>query len=350
MSILLKNVQVISPTTKSPLPIAKLISRALLSKLPATRAFIGTSAIACIVGLMMVGIASATPSNQLIFEDFESINSDDFSVGSDGVEAHFTDGFSAQAGISELYNSGTHAWMVNPGETGQIEFATNTAVVEFFARTRSTANGTSVLTAFDEQDNQVGDSIILNPGDRFEIFSFTGSIRRIEFTNNADSSCSDCMNSIDDFGFTPEEIFSPEAPLTLPISANQTAFSKGDTLTFDIGTSNPGLDFATGVDVYMVILFPDGDTLVSFIDLEAKLTFGKLSNLSKVIPMITSLNLTNPFSVSLSGFFSYKWTGEEPAGNYRAFLVMVKPGAFADGTIDNDDIVQSNSTGFSFNP
>lgn len=320
----------------------------ILNNLPTTRALLSTTAIACILGGIMSGIALATPNKQFIFEDFELIDSNDFSVGTENVTAHFSGGFSARVGLSELYNSGTHAWMVNPGETGQIEFETNVAVVEFFARTRSTADGTSILTALDDQGAQVGESVTLNPGDPFQLVSFTGSIRHIEFVNNADTSCSDCMNSIDDFGFTPEDLFSPEVALTLPLSVNQTNFTKGDTLRFDIGTSNPGQPNV--VDVYMVAVFPDGDSLVNFTDMDATLKFGKLSNLADLVPMVASLNLANNFSISLSGFFSYEWNGEEPAGAYTTYLVMVTAGALADGSIDEGDIIQLSSTGFSFNP
>ena len=151
---------------------------------------------------MQSGSALAAPRDQDVFTDFEGIDSSNFSVGTGDVTATFTNGFSAFAGILELYNSGRYAWMVDPGNTGEIQFETNAAIVDFFARTRSTADGPSVLTAFDSQ-GQVVDSVTLTPGDPFQEVIFTGSIARIEFANNASEGCVSCMNSIDDFGFSP---------------------------------------------------------------------------------------------------------------------------------------------------
>lgn len=307
---------------------------------------LNTAMIVCVFAIISTGIVSALPTNQFIFEDFESINSDDFSIGTTDVTAHFSNGFSARVGISELYNSGTHAWMVNPGDTGKIEFEPKAAVVEFFARTRSTANGSSTLTAFDEQGVQIGDSITINPEDRFELFSFEGSIRTIEYTNNAN--CSNCMNTIDDFGFTPEAIIASEDSVSLTTSLNQTSYSEGETLVLDIAASSPSQE--TVVDIYTVILFPDRNTLANFTDLDATLVIGKLSALADVVPMFKSLSLANTFSISSSGFFSYQWTGEEPMGDYTAYLVMVPAGALADGVINEGDIIQLDSTNFSFNP
>jgi len=159
----------------------------------------GLATLALMLG-MQSGTTMAAPEDQDVFTDFETIDSTNFSIGTGDVTATFSGGFSGVAGILELYRSGTHAWMVNESNTGEIQFETNAAIVEFYARTLSTANGTSVLTAFDSQ-GQVVDSVTLNPGDPFQLVSFNGSIARIEFVNNA--TCANCMNSIDDFGFSP---------------------------------------------------------------------------------------------------------------------------------------------------
>jgi hypothetical protein len=50
---------------------------------------------------------------------------------------------------------------------------------------------------------QVVGSVTLTPGDRFQEAVFTGSIEHIEFADNASEGCVSCMNSIDDFGFSP---------------------------------------------------------------------------------------------------------------------------------------------------
>ena len=143
----------------------------------------------------------AAPVDQDVFTDFESIASTDFTVGTSPDTAHFIGGFSGVAGILELYNSGTHAWMVNPGDTGTITFETDAATVNFFARTRSVADGNSILTTFDSLDQVIQTQTLTNVDGWVEVL-FTGAIAKIEFQNLAAAGCSDCMNSIDDFGFS----------------------------------------------------------------------------------------------------------------------------------------------------
>ncbi len=122
----------------------------LLRKTHTTWSLSGLAALALMLG-MQSGTALAAPEDQDVFTDFETIDATDFSIGSGDVTATFTGGFSGVAGILELYRSGTHAWMVRESNTGEIQFETNAATVDFFARARSTADGPSVLTAFDSQ-------------------------------------------------------------------------------------------------------------------------------------------------------------------------------------------------------
>ena len=155
--------------------------------------------VAATLGTAISAAALAAPVDQDVFTDFEGIAETDFTLGTSPDTAHFIGGFSGVAGILELYNSGSYAWMVNPGDTGTITFETDAATVNFFARTRSIADGNSILTAFDSLD-QVIDTLTLTPADDWVEVLFTGAIVKIEFQNLA--SCNDCMNSIDDFGFS----------------------------------------------------------------------------------------------------------------------------------------------------
>ena len=136
-----------------------------------------------------------------IFDNFEGIggflpNGEiAFNVGS----AHFSGGVSGIAGIGELYKSGNHAWMVNGGNTGTIQFGSNVTEVSFYAKAFSVADNTTVINAFDGGGNTIG-SLTLNPNDPFTKFTVTGLIDSIEFVNN--DSDSSRMNALDDFSVT----------------------------------------------------------------------------------------------------------------------------------------------------
>ena len=136
--------------------------------------------------------------------------------------------------------------------------------------------------------------------------------------------------------------------LSLKVSASQTSFTTGESLKLDVGASSPGLQ--SMIDVYMIILMPDGDSLVYFIDLEANLAFGNASNLAGLTPMAASIDMSAPFAANLPDFFIFNWTGQESAGDYVAYLVMVKAGSLNDGNLDQDDILQIDKTEFSFTP
>ena len=147
----------------------------------------------------------AAPELQDVFTDFQTISTstgEEFSIGTSPTSATFSgDGFSGVAGIGELYHSGSHAWMINPSGTGVIRFETNAAVVEFWTRIRSGADGSSVYTAFDDAD-QVVDTLTIDTPGAFQLVSFAGNIDRIEVVNNATTAGDRLMNSIDDFGYT----------------------------------------------------------------------------------------------------------------------------------------------------
>lgn len=149
------------------------------------------------------------PQDQMFFSDFEGIVPNTqvgqpFDVGEGGTVATLGgDAFAGIIGLTQLYHSGVKAWMVNPQGTGTITFSTSAAAVEFFARTNSSANGNTVITAFDDSGNLIGDPIMIGLADGWQLISLTGSIERIEVENLA--SGSNRINAIDDFGFTPVE-------------------------------------------------------------------------------------------------------------------------------------------------
>ena len=159
-----------------------------------------------VASLLLVGltsVASAAPMDLDVFTDFEefipnTVLGVPFDIGLTPERATFSgDALAGFLTISELYHSGVRAWMVAPSGTGTITFETNAAEVEFWARTRSFATGSTVITAFDDV-GAVIDTVTLTAIDLFQLISFSGSIDHIDVVNND----SGFMNSIDDFGFT----------------------------------------------------------------------------------------------------------------------------------------------------
>ena len=155
--------------------------------------------------VLTAGAAGAVPEDQDFFTDFEDVipNTTVGEIIEVGIPPETAelggDAFGGVVGIGALYNSGLRAWMVTAGGTGSIDFQPDAGVVEFFATAHPTANGTTVITAFDASAGVVGSPVTLNPGAGFQLVSFTGAIASIEVVNNA----SNQLNGIDDFGFTP---------------------------------------------------------------------------------------------------------------------------------------------------
>lgn len=151
--------------------------------------------------------ATADPFDQAVSTSFEGFNTQvgvPFSIGTSPERATFSgDAFASFLGITDLYRSGSKAWMVQGGGTGEISFETNAAVVEFFAKAGVFATGDTVITAFDDGGAVVGSPVTLSGGAReFTLVAFTGSIDRITVENFAQTGNSG-LNGIDDFGFTP---------------------------------------------------------------------------------------------------------------------------------------------------
>ena len=89
-----------------------------------------------------------------------------------------------------------------------IDFAeNNAAIVEFFIKTHPSANGDTIVTAFDDGGSVIGSSLTITAGffdttdplgKGFSLVSFSGNIDRIEISNTA----TNFMNAMDDIGFT----------------------------------------------------------------------------------------------------------------------------------------------------
>lgn len=166
------------------------------------------------VMLLIATAASADPQDQAVFENFEGFSpntgvGDPILLGTSPNRAALTDSaFAGVVGQGVLYHSGVRSWMVVENSVALIDFfENNAATVEFFIRTHPTADGDTVVTAFDDADQVIGGPVTIpagfsDPSDPlgrgFTLVSLSGDIDHITVANNATNT----LNGLDDFGFT----------------------------------------------------------------------------------------------------------------------------------------------------
>jgi phospholipase/lecithinase/hemolysin len=156
-----------------------------------------------------------------------------------------------------------------------------------------------------------------------------------------------------------DAVFSYLVRPTFTLTINKKVFSSGDTLQVSLDVNNPGTYFAgdpllveviSTVDIYFGVLLPDGDSIAFFSTLDFNPYLGSLSHVATLSPLISNVDLSSQLTVDDLSFFSFTWTGNEPTGTYVLFLAAVVPGAFADGSVDQGDIVTLSTITFSLIP
>jgi hypothetical protein len=123
--------------------------------------------------------------------------------------------------------------------------------------------------------------------------------------------------------------------LTLLMTASHTRVAPGGTLSLTIGAFNQGAPVP--MDVYCVVLLPDGDTLFALRG--AGMVGGRLSRLASLPPLVANVTLPTGFATTLEDFLTYTFNGAEPSGTYRFVLAAVRPGSLADGRVDGGDLL-----------
>lgn len=102
--------------------------------------------------LFSYGSAALSITVETSFEFDDTTGS--FTIGTDPDAALFTNGESRSIGVLSLYHSGSHAWTIDSGKTGQIEFSRPVEKVSFFFRDQNSSVD-SELTLFDASGNQL---------------------------------------------------------------------------------------------------------------------------------------------------------------------------------------------------
>jgi hypothetical protein len=138
-----------------------------------------------------------------------------------------------------------------------------------------------------------------------------------------------------------------QAPgLALTLTPSHTLIAPGDTLRVAIGATHQGPPLA--MDVYLVVLLPDGDSAVAvgaggFVP-------GRVSQLAALAPFAAGVTLPTGFAQSLDPVLTYTFTGSEPPGPYQFFLAALRPGALADGRVDPGDLLALATAQVTFGP
>ncbi len=132
------------------------------------------------------------------FTDFEFTDTSGFfELGVSPNSVAFIDGEAKSIGAPLLYTSGLNAWMINPGDTGEIVFETHAGTVDLWFRDQST-QASSTLTFFAPDDSVIAEFTGSAFSFQHIVLSGMGPIARITLTNPAEFGYS----VIDDFGFS----------------------------------------------------------------------------------------------------------------------------------------------------
>lgn len=134
--------------------------------------------------------------------------------------------------------------------------------------------------------------------------------------------------------------------LTLLMTTSHTRLAPGGTLRLTIGAFNQGAPVP--MDVYCVVLLPDGASLISLSG--AGMVNGRLDRVAAIPPLVANATLPTGFATTLDDFLTYTFTGAEPAGTYRFLLAAVRPGSLADGRVDGGDLIALASRDVTLGP
>jgi hypothetical protein len=134
--------------------------------------------------------------------------------------------------------------------------------------------------------------------------------------------------------------------LTATLVADHPRPTAGQKVTFSASIHNPGLP--AQVDLYFLIVLPDGQQVVAFGPSGAVL--GAWSKPASWPAVSTRLGLGTAFDSFRPAFYSLAWSASLPRGTYRFILLLTEAGSLADGRIDGSDVRASGVSEVTYTP
>ena len=136
------------------------------------------------------------------------------------------------------------------------------------------------------------------------------------------------------------------SPVDAFIGVDGSRFEAGQTLSASVGLLNLGGPGA--FDVYLGVVVPDANDTTVFFTSANTFALGTFADFTSYRPLATGLPLASAFGTLVPNFFSYRWTGAEPNGQYTFVFYAVRAGALTDGVLSPDEILAFATAAFSF--
>jgi len=113
--------------------------------------------------------------------------------------------------------------------------------------------------------------------------------------------------------------------LTLSLTSDEPLYKPRESVILALGVATAGIPETA--DFYLGVVYPDGFTVLSFVDLQVSRLLGSRFVPGSLFPVSTGIDLRIPFSVQLTDVLIYTWSGRERFGRYRFYLAAVRAGS-----------------------
>ena len=149
----------------------------------------------------------------------------------------------------------------------------------------------------------------------------------VSFNYDSDELCSPTL-TVRDWVLSNTTISNVADCWTVSLDPGQTQLATGDTLSVYARLKSPLLDAALNMDLYVSLLFPDGET-EAFVVIDNGVSYAELGNSDPAswIPTLTSVSLAPGDDSGLVPLLNYVMDGSEPVGTYTWRFRATLPGS-----------------------